>query len=250
MFFIRGLSTYGQDNAKWSVFDFGPVYRHLQAAIGDRGIEFHPVLGLGAGNLREVTTRANAFLDQHPVWTDKTKSVHLLGHSAGGLVVRMLLPNLKREVRSALTVATPNRGSGLAELVTQIPEKYRGSDLILKTFGYNVSRKLHFFRELTPENVARVLSAAPTAAAMAPRLGSIVCSAPRSEWCLPLKTFYKIKAFDDFRVPSDGFVERDTQPFGDVIAELNIDHFRQVGLFRKERQFEELCDQIAGFVKS
>lgn len=248
VFFIRGLSTYGSDNAQWSVFDFGPMYKHLGAALEARGITFHPVLGLGAGSLPEIAKRAQAFLTSHSVWNDPNQKVHLIGHSAGGLALRLVLPQLKRPVASALTVATPNHGSELAEICVSLPERYKGSHLLLKTCGYNVAAKQHFFTELTRENVGRILGAESQVPA-GTRVGSVVCSAPRAEWCWPLKMFYKVKAFDDFRTPSDGLVERDSQPFGDVVAEVNIDHFRQVGLFGGCERFSRLCDAIAGFIK-
>jgi pimeloyl-ACP methyl ester carboxylesterase len=250
VFFIRGLSTYGNDNAKWSVFDFGPMYKHLATALEARGLIFHPVLGLGAGSLDEITERAINFLRNDPVWNDSTQTVHLLGHSAGGLVVRKLLPRLQRNVERALTIASPHRGSELAQICLGIPAHYRGSNLLLKSFGYNVASKSQFFRELTPESIARSLPPLSEQSAHVGRIGSVVCSAPRSEWCLPLKIFYKVKAFDDFRTPSDGLVERDSQAFGEVIGEVPIDHFRQIGLFDGGGRFSRLCDVTAGFFNS
>lgn len=251
MFFIRGLSTYGQDRAKWSVFDFGPVYKHLAAGLEARGFKFHPVLGMGAGSLPEVTARARSFLESHPVWRDQAQTVHLLGHSAGGLVVRLLLPGLKRQVNGALTVATPHRGSQLAEICVTMPERYKGSHLLLKSCGYDVAAKAHFFRELTREGLAQVFrrDADFKRPDMVSRVGSIVCSAPRAQWCLPLKMFYKVKAFDDFNLLSDGVVERDSQPFGEVAGEISIDHFRQVGLFDRDRRFDHLVNAIAAYFK-
>jgi hypothetical protein len=164
------------------------------------------------------------------------------------LALRLLLPELKRPVKSALTVATPHRGSKLAEICVNMPEQFKGSHLLLKTFRYDVSRKRHFFSELTPSSVSEMLGAEPRVPSQI-RAGSVVCSAPRSEWCLPLKMFYKVKAFDDFRAPSDGLVESASQPFGEVVAEVNIDHFRQVGLFGGGERFSRLCDAIAGFIK-
>jgi hypothetical protein len=78
-------------------------------------------------------------------------------------------------------------------------------------------------------------------------LGSIVCSAPRQDWCVPLRLFYQLPVFDDFNLPSDGMIERDTQSFGDVTAELNIDHFRQIGLFGGSHRFQQLCDVLVDF---
>lgn len=251
VFFIRGLSTYGRDVAKWSVFDFGPVYQHLAHALTERGIQFHPVVGLGAGSLPEIAERGARFLDQHPVWNDSDQPVHLFGHSAGGLVLRMLLRKLKRKPLSALTLATPHKGSRLAEIVANLPQTHRGSTMLLRSFGYNVRTRKHFFDELTPSGLAQVFAPEDwELTAKATRAGSIVCSSPRADWCLPLKAFYKIKAFDEFRIPSDGVVERDTQPWGKVIAELPVDHFRQVGLFRTGHQFEFLTDSIAKYFKS
>lgn len=258
VFFIRGLSTYGRDVAKWSVFDFGPVYQHLAYALSERGLQFHPVLGLGAGSLPEISERALHFLDQHPIWNDPTADVHLFGHSAGGLIVRLLLSRLKRLPLSALTVATPHRGSALAEVAVNMKEKNPGSELILRTFGYNLQRKKHFFDELTPAGLRRVFGPAMIEAGEdgrrgippSVRAGSIVCAAPREKWCLPLKAFYKVKAFDNFKLPSDGVVERDSQPWGEILAEVPIDHFRQVGLFRSGPEFEYLTDRIAEYFKS
>jgi hypothetical protein len=62
--------------------------------------------------------------------------------------------------------------------------------------------------------------------------------------------FYNIRAFKDFDLPSDGVVERDTQAFGNVIAELNIDHFRQMGLFASGPEFNHLADVTAKYFRS
>lgn len=249
VFFFRGLSTYGHDHAQWSVFDFGPIYKHLSAAFAGRGIEFHPITGLGAGSLPEIAARAAGFLGSHPIWNDPTQPVHFLGHSAGGLVARMAAAQAPAgKLLSCLTIASPHRGSRLARICVDMPEVNRGSALVLRTFGYDVAKKRHFFDELTSESIGK-LFAAEIKSATPTRLASVVCWAPRSEWCWPLKLFYRVKAFNDFDLPSDGVVERDSQPYGDVIAELKIDHFRQVGLFGDLHRFERMCDVAADFFK-
>jgi hypothetical protein len=45
-------------------------------------------------------------------------------------------------------------------------------------------------------------------------------------------------------------LERDHQPFGEVLAELRIDHFRQVGLFGEPRRFQQLCAVLADHFKT
>lgn len=248
VFFFRGLSTYGHDNAKWSVFDMGPIYKHLSRELTRREIHFHPLVGLGAGSLPEVADRAQKLIENHPVWRESSEPVHFFGHSAGGLAARLVLEKMRDQERilSCLTVATPNQGAGLAQVILDIPTKYRGSYIILNSFGYKTDdHRQKFFAELTHDGLKEVFKTSFNDS----RFASIVCHSPRGEWCAPLRAFYQIKAFSDFRIPSDGVVERDTQALGSVIAELNIDHIRQVGLFDDGKRFKQLCDVIANHFK-
>lgn len=254
VFFFRGLSTYGYDNARWGVFDFGPVYKHIARELSARDLDFQPVTGLGSGSLRELASRGLAFLRAHPVWQNPTNEFHLLGHSAGGLIARLVLEELRtrgehERIRSLLTVASPNHGSALARICAEMPQLYRGSTLFLKSCGYDIATKKHFFNELTPESVAKTFSGMPLPDHFT-KTGSIVCWSPRRDWCVPLRLFYKIKAFDDFTTPSDGVVERETQILGELVAEIPIDHFRQVGLFGGEDRFRQLMDTTAQFFKN
>ncbi|MBX3021126.1 MAG: alpha/beta fold hydrolase [Bdellovibrionales bacterium] len=250
VFFLRGLSTYGHDNAKWSVFDFGPIHKHLAAAFGKRDIHFVPVLGMGAGSLPEVAKRACEFIESHPLWLS-SEPIHLLGHSAGGLVSRLVLRELEEKktgkILSCLSVASPHAGAHLARVCLDMPQNYRGSTLVLRSFGYDIHSKRGFFDELVKENVVRLFTGHSYRADTA----SLVCWDARTRWCTPLKMFYTVRAFRDFDLPSDGVVERDTQAFGRVIAELNIDHFRQVGLFKDSKQsFEKMCDVIRDYFRT
>ena len=83
VFFFRGLSTYGHDQAKLSLLNFGPIYQHLARAMAQREIHFHPVLGMGSGTIAEVAARARAFLEQHQAWKQDQTPVHFLAHSGG-----------------------------------------------------------------------------------------------------------------------------------------------------------------------
>ncbi len=246
VFFIRGLSTTGHDNAHFAVFNFGPVYKHLARELEKRGVRFHPLVGLGAGFIPEIAERARNAILNHPVWK-AGGTVHILAHSAGGLAGRLAFESLKDEsrIRSLLTFASPNRGTGMARRMLDIPTMYPRSDRILKTVGYDVRYKSEFFEELTKEGVTKLFSSGWTD----PRIASIVCWEPRERWCLPLRAFYTVKAFSDYDQESDGIVDRDTQDVGRVIAELNIDHIRQVGLFDSGRRFAQQCDVIADFFK-
>lgn len=249
IFFFRGLSTYGSDHAQWSIFNFGPLHGAFERAFAERGVDFHPVLGMGAGQLEVVAARALALVEAHPAWRSAAP-VHFLGHSAGGLVARLVLHELEKKapgrVASLLTIASPHAGSRLADVCLGMHETHAGSARLLRTFGYDLRDKRAFFEDLGAANVARLFTKhAPQA-----ECGSIVAWSPRKEWCAPLKMFYRVHAFRDMPWDSDGVVERDTQPFGRVIAELPIDHFRQVGLFGEAHRFARMCDVAVDYFKA
>lgn len=250
VYFFRGLSTYGHDDAKWSVFDFGPVYKRIAAAFEERGVVFHPVTGMGAGTLEEISARAIDFFRADPIW-NSAEPVHFLGHSAGGLAARLTMAALLADpstppgkILSLLTIAAPNRGAGLARVCIDMPRTHLGSVRFLRLWGYDVVSKRNFFETLTAENIGRLFAGEKE---FPVRRGSIVCACPRREWCWPLRLFYMVRALSDFREESDGVVEKSTQPYGEVLAELRIDHFRQVGLFGKRSLFEEMIDIATNF---
>lgn len=228
------------------------MYKHVDRALTERGLHFHPVIGLGSGSLVEVAQRGIGFLEQNEIWRNPEMPVHFLGHSAGGLVARLILKNLKHQlppgkVRSCLTVATPHRGARLAQICLDMPRDYRGSALVMKGLGYNLTTKVPFFTEFTRSVVEKTVGSADDLSLLpeGTRAASIVCSSSRRNFCVPLKMFYKVKAFKDFDDLSDGVVEKATQPFGTVLEEMEIDHFRQMGFFGESKRFDRMCDVIA-----
>ena len=104
---------------------FAPVREFLEAELAHRGVEatLHEVHVRPTASL---THRAARLLDTIDQAGNFHESVHLIGHSSGGLDARMLvtasseLPSERdRErhaarVRSVVTVATPHRGTPLA----------------------------------------------------------------------------------------------------------------------------------------
>jgi len=249
VFYFRGLSTYGADDAKWSFLNFGSMHKYVQKAFAEREVILHPVLGMGVGTLLEMAARAQKAIESHAAWKDPHRPVHFCGHSAGGLIARLVLDSIAAadgKILSLLTFGTPNSGSELARVCIDMPVKFKGSTRVLRSVGYDVARNRSFFEELTRERVA-LLSRLGTKKA---RVASVVCHAPRAQYCVPLRLFYKINAFRNFNLESDGIVERDSQPFGEVIGELNIDHFRQIGLFGGPDKFAQLNGVITDFFKT
>jgi hypothetical protein len=179
--------------------------------------------------------------------------VHFLGHSAGGVITRLLLSTLEREgfpvaqkIRSHVTIATPHHGSALANVALHMPETHPGSALILRLLGYNLKTRRDFFRSMSRASIHALL--ANTSNPAIPQ-GSIVCAPAPAEWCRLLKTIYLLPGLKAFTQPSDGFVERESQVFGEILAEIPLDHLRQVGLFDGfSPAFQHMCTRLREFM--
>lgn len=251
VFFIRGLSTDGSDDAYFSIFRFGPMARQFAGELGARGIEFHAVNGMGDGDLLTLARRCRDILERNPVWRDPNIPVHIFGHSAGGLVARLLaaqtdLPAGK--IKSVITVACPNSGSVFADHCLAIPRNFPWSARLLKLFGYDFGAKGDGIRNISTA-VVRPLMQEHGVVPAPIRQASIICWAQRRDWCWPLRLFYIIPCFNAFPLPTDGIVERDSQAFGEIIGEIHIDHFRQIGILGKREKFKLLCATLAEFFK-
>lgn len=250
VFFLRGLSTEGSDDIKWGLFDQGPMDRELSRAFARRSVNLISVLGMGVGPWTEVAARARASLESHPIWQDEDQPVHLFGHSAGGVVLRYLLETglQRRNLISAITLASPHQGAYLARVFATMPETHGGSTLLFRMLGYDVRQRSTIFSTLDSSIVNGLWR--PDFAAQNLRVASVVASLPRGDWCHLLKLAHSIKALESFTQPSDGIVELETQPWGEVIAELKIDHVRQIGLFNDGKSFDQLCDVLCEFFKN
>ena len=258
IFFFRGLNTYGDDRARFGPLDFGPVSEGLKKYFAQAGVEFVFVTGMGSGPLTEIAERARVFVRGHTLWLNHAGPTVFLGHSAGGLIARKLFGEPEfcsasgsfGQSLKCITVATPHRGSKLAEILCRAPSAFPKTARLLEHANYDLKRRHQFFLELTPAAVSAFfidsisagtdLEAQNSGATRA--LYSVVCSAPRAEWCWPLRAMHCLTMLREFSDESDGIVERSSQAAGTVLAEIRIDHFRQVGLpGGKHPQFIELC---------
>ena len=255
--FFRGLNTYGHDQAQLSLINFGPMYRHLERELTKRDVIFHPVLGMGVGTLTDVTTRARRALESLAIWHSPDLPVHFVGHSAGGLVARLLVDELggmrlrsgRPKIASVTTIASPHRGSGLADIFVHMPVKHRASAFFFRAVGYDVKSKRDFFNEMTATTVRDSLAHVVDGRFADVATASVVCAPPRPRWSRPMRYFHRLGAFRDFTAPSDGMVERDSQVYGDQTFEIELDHFQQAGFFGAEREFGRMCDVLREFTK-
>lgn len=151
------------------------------------------------------------------------QAVHLIGHSMGGLDARRLVsrPDWAGRVLSLTTVATPHRGSALADLARiRVRPVYR----LFEALGIDHRG----FLDVTRGAAARVLRSE-----VLPSDLPVYCVAgvPRAEQvCWPLRRLHQVLL--EHEGPNDGLVARTSAlGFGTPLPDWPVDHLRQMNWF-------------------
>jgi triacylglycerol lipase len=204
----------------------------LREFLRQRGVEaLYPNVEPTGG----VAARAEQLRDQIRSWSDGP--VNLIAHSMGGLDARCLIRRLgfADRVASLTSVATPHRGSALAEW---FHENFRASlplTAALEAMGVN----LDGFRDCRPAICRQFNEATPDhsdvhdfsyAAEVSP---ARLTPALRRAWNL----------ISQVEGPNDGLVSSRSAQWGELLGVLHVDHFAQTpdGLFvRAGENFDAL----------
>jgi triacylglycerol lipase len=207
-------------------------FTHLRSFLEGRGVcALYPNVEPTGG----VAERAEQLRDQVRRWTDEP--VNVIAHSMGGLDARYLISRLGMacRVRSLTTVATPHRGSSLADWFCLNFRQRVPLLLTLEAFGVNVDGfrdcrvgPCRSFNECVPD-APDVRYFSYGAAVAPPRITPLL----RRGWNIltPLEG------------PNDGLVSVQSARWGDYLGTLAVDHFAQTpdGLFvRPGENFDAL----------
>lgn len=160
--------------------------------------------------------RIASFIETHPVLS--TSRINLVGHSMGGVDGRYLASRLDPEHRivSLTTLATPHRGSWLADFIEFLP-------LVGPTATTKWMPGIH---DLSERSMARLNTGLPDREDVS--YFSIPSTTPL--WtCTPLMwPLYLLLWLHDGA--NDGQVSRTSSSWGEVIEEAHADHFEMIGL--------------------
>jgi triacylglycerol lipase len=207
-------------------------FAHLHPFLAERGVRaLYPNVEPTGG----VAERAEQLRDQIRRWTDEP--VNVIAHSMGGLDARFLISRLglAGRVRSLTTVATPHRGSGLADWFRVHFRQRVPLLLALEAFGINVNGfrdcqtdACRAFNGQTPD-AEGVRYFSYGAAVTPPRITPLL----RRGWNIltPLEG------------DNDGLVSVRSARWGEYLGTLSVDHFAQTpdGLFvRPGENFDAL----------
>jgi triacylglycerol lipase len=151
------------------------------------------------------------------------KRVNIVAHSMGGLDARLAIARLglDRRVASLVTVGTPHRGTPLADLSGGLAGRL-GLDRALAAAGGSIEA----FQDLTSASMARFNEEVPDArgVAYASVVGLIRRKRRTSPFLVPSHLWLKRSAGDN-----DGVVPAASQRWGQVLAEIEADHWAQIG---------------------
>lgn len=231
--FFRGINTFADDRLHLGPVPLWKMGKNLQKQVHRPERNFLIVEEIGCSTFEEEAERAEKFIKRLEL-----EKFHILAHSAGGIVAKMLLQrsSFAQKTLSLTTIGTPHQGSFLADLVDS-----------LSFYSYDKNRKALFDR-LTPSQVRKLskqLTLPPHV-----KIQSVLCTSSVESFSLPVKMITRV--FKDYKVTEegDGFVELSSQKFGEVLGHFELDHLEELGfIFRlnprhRRAQFKQMLETI------
>jgi triacylglycerol lipase len=197
----------------------------LKSFLDPRGVH---VLFPRVGPTSGVVERAEELLEQIVRWTDEP--VNIVAHSMGGLDARYMISRLgmANRVRSLTTIATPHRGSFMADWFQSNFRRRVPVLLALEAVGFNVDG----FGDCRPEVCQRFNAQTPDAPLV--RYFSIGGDVPPARLTPFLRRAWGL--LTPVEGPNDGLVSVQSARWGDYLGTIQADHFAQTpdGVFVRD----------------
>ena len=222
--------------------EIGPArheyFRGVTQRLRRAGIEVHRPRVAGAAS---VAVRAQQLARRIEELSDKR--VNIIAHSMGGLDARYAVARLglSERVASLTTVATPHRGTPLADLGTRVLGEKLGLRKVLATAGVNIQA----FYDITTARMAAFNEAVEDARGVS--YASVLASASRSNGNVNLLLRPTHRYLLARGGPNDGLVPVASQVWGEVLAQIEADHWAQIGWsrdFDAAAFYEELMREL------
>jgi triacylglycerol lipase len=214
-------------------------FRGVPRRLHREGVDVHvvqlaPVAGI-AVRAKQLAERIEAM---------PSKRVNIVAHSMGGLDARYAITRLglSKRVASLTTIGTPHRGTPLADLGTELLGERLGLRKMCEALGIGVdafydvtsSRMTAFNREV--EDASGVTYA------------SIVGVAKGGVMQLSAALVPGYLYLSQTAGPNDGLVTAESQRWGQIIEEIDADHWAQIGWSRRfdaSRMYEDLVRRLS-----
>ena len=196
---------------------------------------------------------------QHVLEETRAPKVHLIAHSMGGLDARYLNARLDgyRHVAALITIATPHRGTSLAELVLARPATVqRWLERLARRLSHLLlpdepAALLDTVAQLTPAYVTEMFNAEVPDHPDVPCFSWAGIAGPGTD--VPITPCIAPQARYIYRCEglNDGYVSVRSARWGRFLGTLRVDHLRQVGVhigpgapFNEKSFFLDLCRRV------
>ena len=259
--FIRGLSLCGDDRMGVGLLTrFVRMQTKVEKAFRRKGVNIISVENLGLHLLEGQLKVCKDLVEQQGF-----KKFHILTHSMGGLVARMMSHDetLSGRIESIVTIAAPHYGSLLANKMVHYDQICPWLYQMMRVMGSDINMSVPVFSQVKTDVMASFNRDFPFPKVPFPKVpfGSIVCDIPLREQGFPLQIFHRFliaKVYDKESLPiHDGLIEKASQSCGQEIGEYTLDHLSQLGFhfylssrLRKVREdeFQRMVQDIIDFM--
>ena len=212
---VHGLFGFDRIGVPGARFDyFRGIARHLETL----GCHAHAVRLPTAASVPDRARELVAAIDALP-----HDRIDLIAHSLGGLDARYALTHLglSRRVRSLVTVGTPHRGTPLADLALQGPLHW--ARRVIAAVGIPLEALEWLGTDALAKFNADVIDVPGV------RYACVVGGMHRDDSSVPLALVPAHAYLRRVAGPNDGLVPIASQYWGETLAEIEADHFAQIG---------------------
>ena len=212
---VHGLFGFDRIGVPGARFDY---FRGIAKHLDSLGCHAHAVRLPATASVPSRAARLAAAIEALP-----HDRVDVIAHSLGGLDARYALTHLglAKRVRSLVTIGTPHRGSPIADLVHRGPIKW--APRLLRTLGLPIEA----VEWLTTESLERFNQVVPDVPGV--RYACVVGGMQRADSVVPLALVPAHAYLRRVSGPNDGLVPIASQYWGETLAEIEADHFAQIG---------------------
>ncbi len=209
-------------------------FNGIPALLADRGCTVHRPRVAPVASIATRAAALTAFVRALP-----HRKVNVIAHSMGGLDARFAIARLglASRIASLTTIGTPHHGTPLADVAVGLGVGYALDRLGLERDA---------FEALTTAGAAAFNEAIPDHPGVA--YGSVVGTVLRKQHAHPL-LLASWAVLRGAAGANDGIVPASSQRWGDVLAEIDADHFAQVGrsrAFDASAFYERLASELRG----
>ncbi|MEJ7602074.1 MAG: alpha/beta fold hydrolase [Kofleriaceae bacterium] len=212
---VHGLFGFDRVGVPGAHFDY---WRGIAKHLDTLGCQAHAVKLPPAASVPERAKQLVAAIDA--LGHDR---IDLIAHSMGGLDARYAITHLgvASRVRSLVTVGTPHRGTPIADLVARGALKQ--ARILIRTIGIPLAA----IDWLTTDGLAKFNHETPDVSGV--RYACVVGGLHRSDSVVPLTLIPAHAYLRKVAGPNDGIVPVSSQYWGETLAEIEADHFSQIG---------------------